>query len=400
MKKWVILLLAAVLWSCQILDDDDFIPSENQNFNMVVPEKFSWSAVLQDVLLVNILSDSIKSYALDSTIIQLYNENNELLDALTIFRGQACFNFRIATSACAFKIKIPATNSEIEISSKVRCFNFDVSNVSVLPFKRKDSDKDGLFDKFDEAPNDPHLTANLKHSNTGTFYIFDDSWPLKGDFDFNDFVVNTIISWKRGKNNFIEEISGICNAEWKSTGFGLGFELFEQKGNNLIYNSDIISETKSAATQSASVNNGLIVIDKTLSAGKTTREFVVKLKENCLTDLVFVPYLFKTENENYQVRPFGTPPTQIQLMELFHSGDDASPNSWEWSKGRKFKYPLTGSNAFYRTSENYPWGIEFMANTFKPSNERQSIEASFPGFKNWVESGGQLNKNWYNFPLN
>ena len=123
MKKWVV-LLCRCLWSCAVFEMDDLKPCRKSIFDMVVPEKFSWSAILQDVLLVNIVIDSVKSFALDSTLIELYSQDDELLDALIIFKGQACFNYRVAGSTCKFKIKFAATNSEIEVSSKIQQFKF------------------------------------------------------------------------------------------------------------------------------------------------------------------------------------------------------------------------------------------------------------------------------------
>ena len=83
-------------------------------------------------------------------------------------------------------------------------------------------------------------------------------------------------------------------------------------------------------------------------------------------------------------------------MTLFRSNDDYSPRTWDWSAGTKFKYPLEGSEAFYRTAENHPWGIEFISeNKFKPSKENKTILDTYPGFKDWAESGGKKEKTWY-----
>ncbi len=405
MKKWVVLLSMLALCSCAVFEMDDLEnEAENAIFDIVVPEKFSWSAIMQDVLLVNIVNDSVRSFALDSTLIELYSQEDELLDALIIFKGQACFNYRVAGSTGKFKIRFAATNSEIEVSSKIHSLNFDISDASELQFQRSDKDGDGLFDEFDQAPNNPHLTINtggtVDVTPTWNYFIFDDLWPAKGDFDFNDFIVKTKISWIRGKNNCIEEVEGICVAEWKSTGWGLGFELFERKGAYLIYVDDVIAGTQQAATKSGTINNGFTVIHETLNQGKVEKEFTLKLRENCLTNIILAPYLYRIDDENHQVRIFGTPPTQSQLMLLFSSGDDKSPNAWDWSKGSKFKYPLVGYEAFYRTLENYPWGIEFMSTSFQSSKEKQPVNMSFPDFKSWVESEGHLHKDWYNYQQN
>ena len=119
-----------------------------------------------------------------------------------------------------------------------------------------------------------------------------------------------------------------------------------------------------------------------------------------MTDFNLVPYLFRLEKKDHQVRPFGTPPTQMQKMQLFRSGDDASPNKWNWLKGDKFKYPQEGKNAFYRTNESLPWGVQFMAKSFTTPAELQTIMTSYPKFQSWAESGGTNDKDWYNHPSN
>lgn len=402
MKKWAVIFFLMGLLGC--VQDDEFeelaAPDTETEFNLLVPSDFSWSTITQDVLLVNITSDGKASSALDRTAMELYSENNDLLDAVIIKKGVACFNVRIPAATKKLKLKALATNNVVEFSALKRSLRFEVPVNYKSAKGKNDADGDGLINQFDHAPGNPEiaLTVNESYSNkTSSYFIFEDVWPLKGDFDFNDFIVEVSFSWKRGKGNYLTEVSGICKAQWNNPNYGLGFELFEAKGAYLIYLDDVIADLE-GAQKTELMKNGFVVLNETGADGNATKQFTVKFKQNSLTNFVLVPFLFKRENQQHQIRPFGTPPTQLQQMELFHSGDDASPRIWQWVAGEKFKYPLSGNQAFYRTAESHPWGVQFMTEYFVPSAEKQSITESYPQFGTWAESGGTKNKDWYKYP--
>lgn len=399
MKKWVFLFLFVGFWSC-VTDElgDVSKPDEIPEFTLNVPSNFSWSAILQDVLLVNVLQNGDETLALDGTVMELYSENNELLDVRAIFHGTACFNLRIPTTTQGLKLRTPANNKVLEFSSLKRSINFEVT--ASCNFETDDTDGDGLYDQFDAEPDNPDIAIQINSDikpQLSSYFIFEDLWPVKGDFDFNDFIVKTNFAWTRGKENYIKEITGICEAQWDDSQFGLGFELFETRGAYLIYLDDIIQEIE-GASETELIENGFVVLTETEYAGKATRKFTIKLKNNSLTDFVCLPYLFRIGKEEHQIRPFGIPPTRAQQMDMFHSGDDDSPRNWHWIKGAKFKYPLVGHDAFYRTEEGFPWGVQFISNDFVPSAEMQSILTSYPKFEEWAESGGNAEKDWYSHP--
>lgn len=409
MKKIFALILVAGLWGCLANRiDEDLLRPEEETF-VHVPSDFTWSNILQDMIQINIESGKSKTDALDSTLIELYNEDGEFLDALTILDGSAQFNVRLPSASEKLKLVTPATETTMEITPDQTDVTFEVPGISVYNFDKTDNDNDGLADQFDADPNNPNLTIKVdnnflksatgKKSSTSNFAIFEDLWPSKGDYDFNDLVVKTTFSWERGKGNYIEEISGVCDVEWIGAGMelGLGFELFEAKGTNLIYLKDIIKETENA-TKDKDVTNGIIVFNKVQDKGTGEIEFKLKLKDKEIKDFVCIPYLFRTGEKSHQVRPFGAPPTKSQQMSMFRTLNDASPTKWNWDKGQKFKYPLAGREAFYRSSENHPWGIEFIAKSFSPTKEKTSILKGYPKFKEWAESGGKKEKDWYNHP--
>ena len=410
MKKYAVVLLLFGLCGCLAnrVDDDLRKPGEETFVN--VPDDFTWSPILQEMIRVELTSEGAKTKELDNTLIELYNSDDEFLDALTIIDGVAEFQLRIPSSTPGLKLVTPATGKELEFQPEQTKIEFNVADISAFHFEKTDLDGDGLYDQFDADPNNSDLTIKIENgsslksasgrkSSTSTYTIFEDLWPAKGDYDFNDLVVKTTYSWERGKGNYIEEIAGVCNVEWIGAGLelGLGLELFESTGTNLIYHRDIIRVVENAE-EDGKVTNGFIVFSRVQDKGKGEIEFKIKLKEKQIKDFVCIPYLFRTNDPQHQVRPFGAPPTENQNMSMFRTYNDASPVSWNREKKEKFKYPLSGNEAFYRSPENHPWGIEFMAKTFKPTSEKTSILNEYPRFREWAESGGKKGKDWYNHP--
>jgi len=91
---------------------------------------------------------------------------------------------------------------------------------------------------------------------------------------------------------------------------------------------------------------------------------------------------------------YGHPPTNAQDMSLFGTQHDDSETTWDWSSGHSFTNPAD----FYKTSTNLPWGLEIVAEEFRVPNEKTEIIDAYPQFKDWAESGGTVNQDWYDYP--
>lgn len=415
MKALVIILVLFGLSGCLADKIDEIQPNEEgPSFVGKVPLDFNWTTIKRHQIHVTIQSGSSVSKKLDNTLVLLCNIDNGLLDALTIIDGKADFSVRIPNVTEKLKLYLAATNDAMEVTIDQPKVDFNLPNLSALVLNRTDADHDLLLDQFDADPTNPDVSAvipvrgsgqlksalNLGYSSD-TYIVFEDLWPSKGDYDFNDLVAKTTLYWVRGKSNYITEISGDCKIEniGAGMGIGLGYELLEANGAKLSYLDNVITEINGQAVKDEAVTNGLILFRKVQEVGKTEVKFTLKIKEKSIKDFAFVPYLFRTENYTQQIRPFGAPPTKSGNMSLFKTKDDASPASWDWGPGSGFVYPLTGTSAFYRTKDNHPWGIEFIAKTFKPSPERISITEIYPRFREWAESGGKSARDWYLDPL-
>lgn len=416
MKALGMLLITVLLTGCLSNKINNLITDaeeESTVFVGKVPADFTWATIISKQINVTFMRNNQLSHVLDNSIIELYNDDNVLIDALTIIDGKANFNVRIPGNSKALKLVALATINFKEVKMEDTDVIFEVPEIKTINFSKTDTDNDGLCDQFDADPNNPDLSirierkieqptksAKRENSSVYSYTIFEDLWPSKGDYDFNDIVIKTTFSWVRGRNNCIQEISGVCNIEYvgASVGIGLGYELFSSFGAELGYEGDIIETITGNVTKDEAVTNGIILSKKVQDLSSKQIEFSISLKDKTIKEFAFIPYLFRTEKYSQQVRIFGAPPTEGQDMNLFGTKSDASPYQWVRRNGNRFKYPLSGSQAFYRTKENHPWGIEFMAKSFKPSPEKKSISEIYPMFKKWAETGGLENINWYDFP--
>ena len=265
----------------------------------------------------------------------------------------------------------------------------------------------------DPVAGDPHYD----YPATTYFYqIFEDLWPNTGDFDLNDMVLKSKIGWDKHADNSFHYIyvQTVVQAVGAGIQSGLGWELFKNNGNGTReYMPDIA--TWFGANADPDVNNGVICFDNVKDWQYTPYSNTGGLGPDAKPDTVFfqayipqgeiwsfemLAYMFRSNDPSHQVRTFGTPPTATANMGLFDTGNDDSPTSWNGSVGTSFSYPLTGANAFYRTENNHPWAVEFITNDFKVAKEKTDILLAYPQFKDWAESGGNVNQTWYNNPDN
>ncbi len=265
----------------------------------------------------------------------------------------------------------------------------------------------------DPEPGNPHYN----YPGTTYFYqIFEDLWPNTGDFDLNDLVLKSRIGWDKHADNTYKYvyIQTIVQAVGAGIHSGLGWEFFKNNGNGTReYLPDIV--TWFGGDDDPDVNNAVICFEdvkewQTTPYSNTgglgpdgepdTLEIQVYIPQGEVYSFEILAYLFRTDNPSHQVRTFGAPPTASADMNLFQTGNDDSPTTWNWTEGTSFTYPLTGTNAFYRTENNHPWAIEFIASDFKVAKEKTDILYAYPQFKDWAESGGSVYPDWYNHPDN
>ena len=287
------------------------------------------------------------------------------------------------------------------------------ATITVFISSGDDSDGDGCADEVDDYPNDPTRCFDIYYPANGNGTLaYEDLWPSKGDYDFNDLVVEyrfkTVMS---GTNHIVETF-----ADFTIRAFGAGFEngFGFQLANDNITDADILSVT-GYDIQESYINleaNGIesgqsiptfIVYDNAFNImehpgqgiGVNTEPWATYVEPVTLNMYIsytqstytyaqldipnFNPFIMVNLNRGTEVHLPNYEPTDLANEWQFGTWDDDSDES----VGR-----------YYKTSTNLPWVIH-IPEPFAWPIEKQDIIWVHLKFALWAESGGTLFQDWY-----
>ncbi|NPD46280.1 MULTISPECIES: LruC domain-containing protein [unclassified Lentimicrobium] len=274
-----------------------------------------------------------------------------------------------------------------------------------------DTDGDGVIDEFDDYPYDPERAFNNYHPNENTFgtLAFEDLWPFKADYDFNDLVVdynfNTVTnandnaveiyvslkvmaigaSYKNGfgmelpiANDMVSEVTGdfsmtqnIINLDGRNleTGqsnavvvfFDNGFDLLPHPGGGTGVN-----------TRPGSIYVEPQQIDFLIS-------FAYPISDINLGQTPFNPFIFINGDRSREVHLKNNKPTDLANLSLFGTGQDES---------------VPSAGYYYKSFNNLPWAID-ISSGFDYPIEKSAIIDAYNYFGDWAESDGANYPDWY-----
>jgi LruC domain-containing protein len=426
---------------------NDPVPVVKTHFDdLVVPPDFNWSNINRTSLKVRIVdSQGNLSAEMDGQPLDMADLENNIIQRMEIVDGEVDFSLMIDFETTQVKIVSPVSGVELTAGVGAGTVSFPVSpGWKSTYLQMEDTDSDGIPNRFDQYPADPervftnsfpadrHAAIPYKETPSGTnyyFQIYEDLWPNKGDYDFNDIILANKLTWTYGPKSVITGGS-VTTKIWavgESRNFphGLGMEFFNSNSAHTLL-SYLPGSTIGGVSSSSSwvhddghsgMTNGVILFDNVFdvlnpyynNVGTTgwgimgvpqtiTYSYTVPLASK-VKYLEILTYFFNTLVPEWQIRTYGSPPTAYMDMTMFRTQDDYSANSWQWTAGGSgFTFPLKGENAFYRSGKNHPWGLEFIYSNFKVPVETTSILLAYPQFQAWAESGGTVNKSWYKYP--
>lgn len=338
------------------------------------------------------------------------NQNGEFLNAFSyklVNPGIAWVNGTVAgvmpegTTACQI----------LFFKSSTGIVDFDNAVVHVNDMD-SDRDVDGVLDWEDNYPDDAEKALDDAYPGKGKpgTFAFDDLWPLKGDYDFNDIVVDYQMVRVYNTKNQVIEIDLITQTraigDAIQNGFGLQIyispELISgikseyniqenivtlnpngtetgQKWATFILFTDAFKELTHSGENSPTINTTMgyhfIVPDE--------KRFRIYLKEPVDPDLVspekINPFIFRTADRTHEIHLKGFPPTDLANHELFGTGNDATNLS---------------VGVYYQTSSGLPWAINVPV-MFEYTVEGVDILKGYPYFADWTASSGKGYKDWY-----
>ncbi|MDP2235545.1 MAG: LruC domain-containing protein [Bacteroidales bacterium] len=239
---------------------------------------------------------------------------------------------------------------------------------------------------------------------------FEDLWPGKGDYDFNDLVIDYQFEITTNALNFVEQVKGtfIIKAFGASFENGFGFQLSSAinpadltvTGYELTEN---IINLESNGVEAGQTKPTIIVYDNAfaqmphpgIGIGVNTEPSAPYVQPVTLTVNIgfkpstytyndldisnFNPFLIVNKNRSHEVHLPNYPPTDLIDMNLFGQWEDASD-------------PATGK--YYVTVNNLPWAINIYERFDYPI-EKQEILWVHLKFAEWAISGGVQFPDWY-----
>jgi LruC domain-containing protein len=273
-----------------------------------------------------------------------------------------------------------------------------------------DSDGDGVDDELDDYPNDPTRAFDVYYPNSadwGTF-AFEDLWPGKGDYDFNDLVLDyhykSVLSSANQLVDLYIDYSVRAVGASLINGFGIMIEgdptnVQSVTGQN--FTEDYLTIAANGTEEDQS-NTVIIFFDNAFSMiGSSGGGFIntvptipyVEPDTNQLhvafnvssTRVVsnrvapYNPFIIVDKTRGIEVHLAGEEPTDLVDAALFGTwADDTNP-----AEGK-----------YYQTVNNLPWAIDLPVSFDYPVEQVQIIEA-YNFFADWAESGGNLYDDWY-----
>lgn len=287
----------------------------------------------------------------------------------------------------------------------------DPSALPVLDYTGQDTDGDGVPDWFDDYPEDPRRAFNNYFFSEGNFgtLAFEDLWPYKGDYDFNDAVIDYNFNQVTNGNNEVVEIQAtfILRAHGAFYHNGFGFEMpvdpnLIQSVEGYQLSNDTYISLAANGTELNQPNATIIVWDDSYdilppignSIGANTTQDVPFIVPDTLNLSIwfthpvpfneigippFNPFLIVDRNRAIEVHLPNKPPTALADERLLGTGHDNSD-------------PSTGR--YYKTTNNLPWAINIVERFDYPIEKADITEAHLK-FSDWAESGGSIFNDWY-----
>lgn len=301
--------------------------------------------------------------------------------------------------------------------------NDGTGDCQVLPIPvEKDSDSDGPGDNREDYPEDETRAYDIKYPATeaGTL-AFEDLWPSKGDYDFNDLVVDYQCQIVTDSKNEIVEIKASFTTRAIGAGFHNAFALqldnipaasvirVTNSLKNAVSGSTfkIMSNGVEAGQKYATVvifdnaykvlpHAGTVTgVNTTIGAPYVTPtkvDVVITLKENgkSVGDAIkFLEWPIRNINlfivakadqgRGIEIHLPDYQPTDLADRSLFGTGNDAS---------------IPESSVTYRSVDHLPWALDLPVSFAYPI-EKSDIVKAYLMFGPWAESGGQKYADWY-----
>lgn len=274
-----------------------------------------------------------------------------------------------------------------------------------------DTDGDGVSDEFDNYPNDAERAFNNFYPSEGDFGTlgFEDMWPYKGDYDFNDLVVDYNFNTVTNANDNAVEIYLILKVRAIGAAYknGFGIELpisadaVSQVTGDFSFTQDVVNVNANNLENNQS-NAVIVFFDNAFDLlphpgdgpGVNTRNgatyveptevnfhitFAYPISSENLEEAPFNPFIFVNGERGREIHLKNNHPTDLIDDSFFGEGQDASE-------------PEQG--LYYLAENNLPWAINIVEEFDYPI-EKSAVINAYNYFAQWAQSGGSQYPDWY-----
>ena len=270
--------------------------------------------------------------------------------------------------------------------------------------KPLDTDGDGVTDVNDDYPTDPTRAHNNFYpakAQLGTL-AFEDLWPSKGDYDFNDMVVDYNYNQITNGANKIVAVNADFTLRAKgahySSAFGIEFNTapgnvksitgqhitngYLSIGSNGTENNQskaVVIAFDNASDLLPSFNT--IIGQSYYTPKKVTLniEFSTPIDPAAFGTAPYNPFIIIDKIRGKEVHLPTSAPTDLADKSLLGTGDDNSN---------------IALGKYYMSDKFLPWAINIPVKFDYPA-EKEDITKAFLNFNKWAESKGVNNTDWY-----
>lgn len=286
------------------------------------------------------------------------------------------------------------------------------ANIPLPNYTQTDGDGDGISNVFDDYPNDASRAFNNYYpsQNTNGTLAFEDLWPLQGDYDMNDIVIDYIFNQITNGQNKVVSISGALTLRAMGAGYRNGFGIQLPISPNMVSGVSGTQLTENYITNSANgteagqskatiivFDNGYQVLQKPPAdpyVGVNTSQgcmYVNPVTMNISINLAgsvdlsvlgtppYNPFVIADKTRGKEIHLINKPPTDLADPALFGTGNDNS---------------VPGSNRYYTTVNNLPWAFDII-NQFDYPYEKKPILNGYTKFVPWSTSSGSTYYDWF-----
>jgi LruC domain-containing protein len=273
-----------------------------------------------------------------------------------------------------------------------------------------DADGDGVADNLDEYPSDPTRAFNSFFPNATSWgsIAFEDLWPSKGDYDFNDLVTKYQFKLVTNAQNNVVDVIGqlqvtAVGASFQN-GFGIQFdgvtpsqvasvtgcvidEGYISLASNGVENNQAKAVVipwdnaenvinRAGGSMFNTIHNGFVGTSDLVTVNI---HFGTALAPAVVGTAPFNPFIIRDQVRGHEIHMIDKIPTSLMNTALFGTEADVSN-------------PAQGK--YYRTENNLPWAIA-IPEVFAYPLEKAEITDAHLHFAAWAESEGTTFADWY-----